>query len=199
MELQGLHRLVFEILINYIVMHTHLMHILRAKCTEHKYEIVKKLQERKHICGMIGDGVNEVPTLKKADIGIIVVDATNDARSASDIVLTEPKGQCPILQGKRNTVHRMKESVPEFLESKGLKSIPKSVGYAYTASGYGFVEDMPYSYIHEFTRTSMAGVSVNTRNKYRDLNLVNTKNAMGRRKDAIWNFKKCLEFKEMML
>ncbi|KAL4282200.1 hypothetical protein GQ457_03G042360 [Hibiscus cannabinus] len=57
---------------------------------EHKYEIVKRLQERKHICGMTGDGVNDAPALKKADIGIAVDDATDAARSASDIVLTEP-------------------------------------------------------------------------------------------------------------
>ncbi|KAL7224803.1 hypothetical protein ACSBR1_026145 [Camellia fascicularis] len=57
---------------------------------EHKYEIVKKLQESKHICGMTGDGVNDAPALKKADIGIAVADATDAARGASDIVLTEP-------------------------------------------------------------------------------------------------------------
>ncbi|CAL5414615.1 unnamed protein product [Camellia sinensis] len=57
---------------------------------EHKYEIVKRLQERKHICGMTGDGVNDAPVLKKADIGIAVADATHAARGASDIVLTEP-------------------------------------------------------------------------------------------------------------
>ncbi|KAM7497257.1 hypothetical protein LguiA_021671 [Lonicera macranthoides] len=46
---------------------------------------------------------------------------------------------------------------PDFLENHGFKSVPKSVAYGYTASGYGFVQDMPYAYIHEFTRTSMAG------------------------------------------
>uniref|UniRef100_A0A803PRP3 Plasma membrane ATPase n=1 Tax=Cannabis sativa TaxID=3483 RepID=A0A803PRP3_CANSA len=57
---------------------------------EHKYEIVRRLQDRKHICGMTGDGVNDAPALKKADIGIAVDDSTDAARSASDIVLTEP-------------------------------------------------------------------------------------------------------------
>ncbi|XLU57629.1 hypothetical protein S245_052277, partial [Arachis hypogaea] len=61
-----------------------------AFLVKHKYEIVKRLQARKHICGMTGDGVNDAPALKIADIGIVVADATDAARSASDIVLTEP-------------------------------------------------------------------------------------------------------------
>ncbi|KAL6502972.1 hypothetical protein OROHE_024140 [Orobanche hederae] len=46
---------------------------------------------------------------------------------------------------------------PEYFKIQGFPSVPKSVVYGYTASGYGYVKDMPYAYIHEFTRTSMAG------------------------------------------
>lgn len=46
---------------------------------------------------------------------------------------------------------------PAFLMGHGMKSVPKSVSYGFTASGYGFIPDMPYAYVHEFIRTSMAG------------------------------------------
>ncbi|MEJ2196616.1 MAG: plasma-membrane proton-efflux P-type ATPase, partial [Ignavibacteriaceae bacterium] len=56
---------------------------------EHKFMIVKEFQKLNHIVGMTGDGVNDAPALKKADCGIAVAGATDAAKSAASIVLTE--------------------------------------------------------------------------------------------------------------
>eukprot|EP00936_MAST-01D_sp_MAST-1D-sp1_P000877 g877.t1 len=57
---------------------------------EHKFQIVEILMDQGFCCGMTGDGVNDAPALKKANIGIAVEGSTDAARAASDIVLTEP-------------------------------------------------------------------------------------------------------------
>ncbi len=57
---------------------------------EDKYKIVKMLQGIGHQVGMTGDGVNDAPALKQAELGIAVQNATDVAKAAASVVLTEP-------------------------------------------------------------------------------------------------------------
>jgi H+-transporting ATPase len=57
---------------------------------EDKYHVVKSLQMRGRMVGMTGDGVNDAPALKQAELGIAVSNAADVAKAAASVVLTEP-------------------------------------------------------------------------------------------------------------
>lgn len=76
---------------------------------QHKYNVVEILQERGYLVAMTGDGVNDAPSLKKADTGIAVEGASDAARSAADIVFLAPGLSAIIdaLKTSRQIFHRM--------------------------------------------------------------------------------------------
>ncbi|KAL5566579.1 hypothetical protein UlMin_029743 [Ulmus minor] len=101
-----------------------------------------------HKLALIDGSTGEFQDIKVADDYISVVSLTLELQDKAK-------------NSGRIGVHAVSEFAsdltPQYFDDRGLKSVPKSVAYGYTASGYGFVQDMPYAYIHEFTRTSMAG------------------------------------------
>jgi H+-transporting ATPase len=76
---------------------------------EDKFQLVHALQGRHHVVGMTGDGVNDAPALKQAEVGIAVLSATDVARASAKLVLTRP-GLSDIVhavQGGRRVYRRM--------------------------------------------------------------------------------------------
>jgi Mg2+-importing ATPase len=55
----------------------------------HKEHIIRALQSKEHVVGFMGDGINDAPALKKADVGISVDSAVDIAKESSDIILLE--------------------------------------------------------------------------------------------------------------
>ncbi|KAH9840682.1 uncharacterized protein C8Q71DRAFT_419758 [Rhodofomes roseus] len=77
---------------------------------DHKYQVVEMLQERSHLMAITGSRVNDAPSLKKADCGIAVKDASDATRMAADVVVLEEGLSTMITAIKvaRQILHRMK-------------------------------------------------------------------------------------------
>jgi H+-transporting ATPase len=92
---------------------------------EDKIHLVQALQAEQHIVGMTGDGVNDAPALKQAEVGIAVSSATDVAKAAAGIVLTTP-GLLDILAAVE-TSRRVYQRMHTYTLNKIIKTIQVAV------------------------------------------------------------------------
>ncbi len=104
---------------------------------EDKFNLVKGLQENGHIVGMTGDGVNDAPALKQAEVGIAVANAMEVAKSAASLILVEP-GLRGILSAIR-TSRRIYQRMLTYILNKILKSFEIIV---FLSLGFIFSNDL---------------------------------------------------------
>lgn len=90
---------------------------------EEKFKLVKVLQDKGHVVGMCGDGANDAPALRQAQIGIAVSTATDAAKSAAAMVLTLP--------GLSGIVHAVQEGRMAFqrLQTYTLTMLAKKIEF----------------------------------------------------------------------
>lgn len=102
-----------------------------------KFNLVKDLQESGHVVGMTGDGVNDSPALRQAEVGIAVVNATDVAKSAASLILLKPGGEGILSTIK--TSRRIYRRMLTYILNKIVKSFEIIV---FLSLGFIFVSDL---------------------------------------------------------
>jgi H+-transporting ATPase len=92
---------------------------------EDKFQLVRRLQETGMVVGMTGDGVNDAPALKQAEVGIAVASATDVAKAAASLVLTNP-GLIDALAAVR-TSRRIYQRMLTYTLNKIIKTVEIAV------------------------------------------------------------------------
>jgi len=88
---------------------------------EDKFHLVRALQKAGMVTGMTGDGVNDAPALKQAEVGIAVANATDVAKAAASLVLTNP-GLTDILAAVK-TSRRIYQRMLTYTLNKIIKTV----------------------------------------------------------------------------
>lgn len=130
---------------------------------EDKYSLVRSLQAAGHVVGMTGDGVNDAPALKQAEVGIAVSAATDVAKSAASIVLTDP-GLLNIVSAVQSS-RRIYQRMLTYTLNKIIKTIQVSIFLAVVFLVAGYFVVTPFLVIlllfaNDFVTMSIATDSV---------------------------------------
>lgn len=101
---------------------------------EDKFKIVKSLQDKGYVVGMTGDGVNDAPALKRADVGIAIDTATDISKLAARVILTEPslKGIMELVDAGHRVYQRMMTWLITKLARTAQLALLLTIGYLFT-------------------------------------------------------------------
>jgi H+-transporting ATPase len=101
---------------------------------EDKYKIVQALQSLHLVTGMTGDGVNDAPALKQAEVGIAVSSASDVAKASAKVVLTQPglQGITKVVSGGRRVYRRMLTWTITKISRTIELAVLLTVGYIFT-------------------------------------------------------------------
>jgi H+-transporting ATPase len=129
---------------------------------EDKYTIVKSLQAEKHVVGMTGDGVNDAPALRQAEVGIAVSNATDVAKGAASVVLTS--------EGLTNIVDLVKngrviyERITAWILSKIIRTLQIAIFVVLSFLFTGNYVVSAFAIILYFFMTDFVKISLSTDN-----------------------------------
>jgi H+-transporting ATPase len=129
---------------------------------EDKYHIVKSLQSQKQIVGMTGDGVNDAPALRQADVGIAVSTSTDVAKGASSVVLTR-EGLANVIDLVK-TGRKIHQRIITWILGRVIKTYQVAffIVIAFILTGLHVVDD--FDIIIMLFLTDFVGMSISTDN-----------------------------------
>ncbi len=129
---------------------------------EDKYTIVKALQADRLVVGMTGDGINDAPALKQAEVGIAVANATDVAKSSAALILTK-NGLGVIIDAVKES-RKIFERMATYAIAKVAKVFQIVGLVAITFIAFGFEAITPFMLILLIFTNDIANITISTDN-----------------------------------